>query len=206
MNRLAMNRRQAGFTLLETLIALVVLGMLVVGLAQGLRFGMVAWNHQAQTTQRYADLDAVDRALRRVVGQMDPGNAHDAPTVQGTAASITFTSELPDNAADLPTRRAEMRLLVDGAHRLVLRWAPYTHAQRLGPPPQPRDVVLVGQVARLELAYWPRPRAPGGAAPGWRTSWTAPDLPGLVRIRLVFEAGSAMQWPDIVIAPQLGRL
>jgi general secretion pathway protein J len=197
-----MKERQAGFTLLETLVALVVLGMLVAGLAQGLRFGVLAWNRQARSIDRTAQLDAVDRALRRVIEQIDPGNTHDAPTVEGGPASFLFTSELPAGASALPTRRAEIRLLVDGAHRLVLRWAPYTHAQRLGPQPTPTDIVLVDQVARLDLAY--RPQSPGEGA-GWRTDWHEPEVPGLVRIRLTFVPGSLMHWPDIVAAPRLAR-
>ena len=35
--------RQSGFTLLELLVALVVLGLLVVGLTQGVRAGLTMW-------------------------------------------------------------------------------------------------------------------------------------------------------------------
>ncbi len=196
----AMSVREAGFTLMETLVALVVVGLLIVGLGQGLRFGVAAWSRQQQAVGRTADLDAVDRALRGIIARIDPGNSHDAPTVTGTSSSMEFTSVLPDGAAALPTRRAEMRLLVDGGHRLVLRWAPYTHAQRVGPRPAPTNIVLVAGVDHIVIDYLARGAA---AAAGWQAAWRGPGLPALVRIRLVFQTGSDLHWPDIVAAPEL---
>ena len=45
-------KQDSGFTLMETLVALVVLGFIVAGLAQGLRFGLVAWDRQAVVIDR----------------------------------------------------------------------------------------------------------------------------------------------------------
>jgi hypothetical protein len=60
--------------------------------------------------------------------------------------------------------------------------------------------VLAERIERIELAYLARGAIAGA---GWRRDWDGHGVPGLVRIRLVFEAGSGMQWPDIVAAPQL---
>jgi len=149
--------RQAGFTLLEILVALVVLGLLVAGLAQGVRFGLLAWHRQLGQLAEDADLDAVDRTLRRAIEQIDPGNRHDAPEMRGSAASVEFTSLLPQSAAFVSDRRAEMRLLVDPAHQLVLRWAPYSHAERIVPPPAPTDTVLLIRLVfpRGTAMLWP---------------------------------------------------
>src|SRR5918997_799427 len=64
--------RQAGFTLLEVLVALAVLGFLTLGLAGGVRFGLGAWDSQARLIDRTGDLDVADRALRRIVAQLVP--------------------------------------------------------------------------------------------------------------------------------------
>ena len=53
--------RQGGFTLLEMLVALVVLGLLVVGLTQGVRTGLALWSAQSRRIGTAADLDAVAR-------------------------------------------------------------------------------------------------------------------------------------------------
>jgi prepilin-type N-terminal cleavage/methylation domain-containing protein len=44
--------RQKGFTLLELLVALVVLGLLVVGLNQGVRAGLTMWGAQTREWAR----------------------------------------------------------------------------------------------------------------------------------------------------------
>jgi general secretion pathway protein J len=192
---------EGGFTLLEVLVSLVVLALIILGLAQGLRFGMLAFQRQSTTIGRAADLDAVDRTLRGIIEQIDPGNTHDAPDIRGNAQTVAFTSELPEGAAAaLATREAEIRILVDRAHRLVLRWAPYRHATPVGSPPQPTDTVLLPQVDRITISYWAR----SGPA-HWLGTWTSPEVPALIRIRLSFPRASGMTWPDIVVAPQRSR-
>jgi general secretion pathway protein J len=192
---------EGGFTLLEVLVSLVVLALIILGLAQGLRFGILAFQRQSTTIDRAADLDAVDRTLRGVIEQIDPGNAHDAPEIRGNAQNVEFTSELPAGAAAaLATREAEIRILVDRAHRLVLRWAPYRHAIPVGSPPQPTDTVLLPHVDHITISYWAR----SGPA-HWLSTWTRPEVPALIRVRLSFPRASGMTWPDIVVAPQRSR-
>ena len=58
-------RRDAGFTLLEVLVALVVLGFVLTGVTGGIRYGVRASQTQARLVEAQGELDAVDRALRR---------------------------------------------------------------------------------------------------------------------------------------------
>jgi general secretion pathway protein J len=190
-----------GFTLLEVLVSLVVLALIILGLSQGLRFGVLAFQHQAAIIDRAANLDAVDRTLRGLVEQVDPGNRHDAPELAGTTQSMEFTSELPEGAAAaLGSREAEIRILVDPAHRLLLRWVPYRHATPAGPPSQPVDTVLLSQVDHVTISYWAR-----SGPPRWLSAWSGPQIPALIRIGLTFQAGTGINWPDIVASPQRNR-
>ena len=191
----------SGFTLLEVLVSLVVLALIILGLSQGLRFGVLAFQHQAATIDRAADLDAVDRTLRGLVEQIDPGSRHDAPEIAGTMRSVEFTSELPEgDAAALASREAEIRILVDPEHRLILRWAPYMHATPTGPQPRPVDSVLLSQVDHITISYWAR----SGPA-HWLATWSGAQIPALIRISLTFQPDTGIEWPDIVAAPQRGR-
>jgi general secretion pathway protein J len=187
--------RSAGFTLLEVLVALVVLGFLMIGLTQGVRFGANSWARQTRMMDQRADLDAVDRVLRRLIEQMDPGAPTQPPPLTGDHAGFAFTSVLP-YAALLRTREADMLLSVNAAHELVLRWTPHLHAIRLAAAAPPTDTVLLTGVDHMECAYWP----PAGGA--WVNVWSGRVVPALIRIRIAFPAGDVRHWPDIVAAPQ----
>ena len=189
--------REAGFTLLEVLVALAVFGFLLAGLAQGTQFGLRAWATQSRGIEAHADLDAADRTLRLLVGSMAPGSANEPPNIVGDAHRLAFSTALPAAAA-LQSREADAVLLAEARPpRLVLRWTPRLHAVRLGPPPPPQDAELLPGVQRIDLSYW----RPDGAG-GWLPAWSGHEPPALVRIHLVF--ADARHWPDIVVAPMRG--
>jgi general secretion pathway protein J len=96
---------------------------------------------------------------------------------------------------------AAVRLEVDAAHRLVLRWVPAPHVIWFRPPPL-QETVLLDRVERIEFAYWKEAAGGGGA---WQRSWNDSAAPSLVRLRIVFPRGDPRRWPDIVAAPRLDR-
>jgi prepilin-type N-terminal cleavage/methylation domain-containing protein len=195
--------RAAGFTLIEVLAVLVVSGFVLAALAQGVRFGLAAWTSQTRIVAARADLDALDRGLRRLIERIDPagvGGPDAGPPLLGDAEGLAFVSELPEASPAPEARRARMRLAVEQG-RLVLRWAPAPHAVPLLPLAA-TVTGLLDHVGRLEVAYL---RAPApGIAGGWVSSWAEPRLPALIRLRLVFPTGSGIAWPDIVAAPLRG--
>ena len=193
----------AGFTLLELLVALVVLGFILAGIAGGVQFGQRAAAVQATSIATHADVGAADRVLRRLVAAMDPGTDTDPPEITGSPAALAFTADLGDAAAALAgVGEADVGIGVDAAHQLVLRWTPSLHAIRLGPAPKPGQAVLLDGVERVEFAYWGHGAGGGGQ---WLTAWREKDVPPLVRIRLRFVAAAHRHWPDIIIATQRER-
>ncbi|MGH7039638.1 MAG: prepilin-type N-terminal cleavage/methylation domain-containing protein [Stellaceae bacterium] len=200
----AAHRREGGFTLLEILVALVVLGLLTVGLAQGTRTGLAMWHAQARQLDRVANLDAIERLLRTLLSSMPPplaarfiGDSTAAQGITGSADRLSFTGELPTGLGT--TRRARMTLAVEEG-RLMLIWTPDPHEVRAGPAPAPTRTVLVSGVARLALAYWGRliPNRP----PAWQSAWKGGTFPQLIRVRLVFAKGDPRRWPDLIVAAQ----
>src|SRR3569623_560709 len=108
---MARRRTEAGFTMLEMVVVVAVMGFLMVGLAEGQRFGFRAWKHQSDMIADHDQFDAVDRTLRQLLThvEMQPG------TDPGT---LSFTGILPAAVA-LGTRRADMDLMIDPDHQLI---------------------------------------------------------------------------------------
>jgi general secretion pathway protein J len=188
----------AGFTLLEILVALAVLGFLLIGLVQGSRFVLFGWETHSRLLERNADLDAIDRMLRHVIEQAKPASDWERLAFTGSASSVTFTSIMPVSAGEPPTRRADVELIVDAGHRLLLVWTPHLHATRTGRDPRPQSTEILQGVERLELAYLSATQA--GV---WTRVWHDPMPPRLVRIRIVFADAKHPRWPDIVAAPMI---
>jgi general secretion pathway protein J len=185
-----MNR---GFTLLEVVVALVVLGLLLAGLSQGMQVGLAAWGAQQRRIDSGSESDAVDRALRTLIHQIEPGRRIGPANITGGSSSFAFTSILPMGGAGLVTRRADMVLRRDAGHRMVLQWTPHLHVQHLTAPPAAHQTVLLDNIDRLTFSYW--------SAGAWHDTWNDRVPPALVRIRLGFAAGDPRHWPDLVIAP-----
>jgi general secretion pathway protein J len=188
----------AGFTLLEILVALVVFGFVMIGLTQGVQFGLHARSMQTRTIDARNGLETTDRVMRALIEQMDPGTSDRPAVVAGSEHSLRFRTTLPNAAAGLEVQPVDAALLVDGAHRLLLRWTPWLHAVRFGPPPRATDSELLGGVDRIDFAYWEPSRNGGGR---WLDHWSDLSLPALVRIRIVFAKGDRRHWPEMIATP-----
>jgi len=191
-------RRDGGFTLLEVLIALAILGFLVVGLTYGLRAGLALWAAQQRHLNETAELDSAARVLRTVLTRIPMPGGRPIARLKGSTDSFAFVGELPTGFGT--TRLADMRLAFEH-NRLTLVWTPYRHQLFSVPAQTPIETDLIPRVAGIELAYCgpPSPSQP----PGWQTGWDALYAPDLIRVRLVFPTGDVRRWPDLLVAPSL---
>jgi general secretion pathway protein J len=190
--------RQTGFTLLELLVTLVVVGLLMVTLTQGLRTGLRAWGLESRMGLRSGGLETTDRTLRQLIGQALPGDPRlRDPALTGTPHSLSFVTTLPEGVGARATHEADVTLLVTNGHRLELLWRPH-YRRWIIPLPPPSTITLLNDVEGLDVGFW-QP-APGSQHGSWLSAWTEHDLPPLVRLRIVFPPGSGRHWPDIVVA------
>jgi len=199
----SMTGRQSGFTLLEILVALIVLGFLMVGLTQGVRAGLTMWGAQTRRVGETTDLDAGARVLRRLLSRISLPSAGGFPGASSTEKfealpeSLTFVGDLPTGFGT--TRRADIMLELH-ERRLVLRWTPRRHELSTAPPPEPIETELIRGVERFDLAYWGAPSL--GEPAGWQSRWDRREIPELIRVRLGFAKGDRRRWPDLIAAPQ----
>ncbi|GAB0120253.1 PulJ/GspJ family protein [Acidisoma sp. 7E03] len=183
-----MKGREAGYTLLEMLVALVVFGLVMLGVAQGLRFGLAAFTASGARGLAPANLAALDAALSRLVSEAVPGS------LQGEAAGLAFTTRLPPGAG-VGGGLADATIRLGAGGELLLLYRQHPPGPPLRPLPPPRREVLARNVTALVLSYY---GAAPRQAPAWNTRWAQEVPPLLLRLHI---ATPGRDWPDLVIAP-----
>lgn len=191
-------RRAAGFTLLEMIVAVVVLGFVLAGLAQAARFGISAWDVQDRESVRIAAFERADRLLRLVINEAAAPLAADDRPFTGQEHRLEFITRLPDQPQTDPVRRAQVAIGVNDQQKLVLRWLPHANAVALKPLPPPEEIVLAEGVDHLDLRY--RQSLEDGGK--WLATWTDSSLPSLVQINIVLK-NQRHPWPVIQVATMI---
>ena len=199
-----------GFTLLELLIGLTLLGFILALLFGGFRLASNSWDAAETRGERTADELLGRMLVRRLVTQIQPlrwNRAVNRPiAVAAEREVLRAVSPLSGLAGVGGLRVIELRVerapeKSKGRLRLMLRHAPLRYdtasfTESLGDAPA--DLVL-GDLEAVEFSYFgPEKR---GEAPRWQEAWTNPEqLPRLVRLRLVSrDAG----WADLIMAPMV---
>ena len=200
--------RQAGFTLLELLVAIVLLGLIATLLLSGLQLGTASRDRVAQTSGALEDYRVIDTFLRRRLTAILPFVAG----LQGDLATVRFTGEeqtmqfLVASVFRDETRGVrELSVAVDGASNrksLVALDAPWRADSAVNASP-PARYVLLEAIAAASFSYYGA--NPAHSEPGWHRQWrNATGLPDLIRID-VTPADASRIWPPITVAPVLAR-
>ncbi len=187
----------AGFTLLEVLVSLAIVGLLMVALSGGLRFGLTAVATQDRIGAHAEDLVTIDQAVRKLVEHASAGDSAANTPFHGEPHRMSFVSLV--TAGAMSGGVVDVAIGLDGRHRLVAAWRSH-----FAPAGVPVEEVLAEGVDRLDLSY----AAPAGQGEaGWRTAWDQEGaLPGLVRLHLVSARPTDAALPDIVAATRLRDL
>jgi general secretion pathway protein J len=183
-----MRRGEAGFTLLEMLVALVVFGLVMAGIAQAFRFGFAVVSAGNRAMQTPEDLAAMDMALRRMIEQAQPDS------MKGGAYSLAFTTRLPQGAGVVGGLQ-DVALQLGPGGGLVLRSTAHPPGLPLGPAPAPQIDILATGVSGVSFSYL---QGEPGTGPVWRSQWSGKGLPLLVRMHL---ERRGRPWPDLIAAP-----
>jgi general secretion pathway protein J len=201
----------AGFTLVELLVGLTLMGLLAVMLFGGFRFGLRAWEAGGSRIERQTEAELVQNLLQRELGQAysladtnQQTTPSTIPTFLGNRNSLGFVAPLPTQAGVGGLFRFGLGIEMNGPERqLVLAWQIF----RPDRPPRPsvddnsKSVLLHG-VEAVDLAYFGRRQA--GVPTQWQSDWDdRHGLPELIRLRVTFPPGDGRAWPDLYVAPKL---
>ena len=190
-------QRQTGFTLLELMVAITLMGLVLVVLYSGLRLGLNGWDSgeaRAEATNRQR---LVEEFLRRQLAQsltvFQINDRQEAMVVfSGQADRIEFVA--PMSAQWGQSGLYRMRLEVREG-QLWIHWRPY----RPGDPDSGEEQarVLLEEVSAAEWAYF-GPERDEDPQPRWQSVWTPMKRrPLLARLNLTVQR---QPWPDLVVA------
>ena len=205
-----------GFTLLELLIAITLLGLLMAALFAGLRLGARVWETADARLDASARLQIVQDFIRQRLGETLPLEAVppelaevgvSEPLFLGRAEAVRFASPLPENLG-AGIYLMELALAdsghADGSGNLLLRWRPLEPDQQTAERVEPEERVLIENIEALELSYFGTvdPEQP----PDWWQAWEGqPELPRLIRLRVRFADGDERRWPELIVRPMVDR-
>jgi general secretion pathway protein J len=198
---------EAGFTLVELLVALVLLSFVSVALFTALRFGVMAWargNAQAGATE---EVIFTQGFLRRLIENAYPlflSNDPTHPHVAFEGAPNTLTLLAPTPAVLSDGGLSWFALSVEmhkGIEDLKLQSSP--ELTPAGGTAAATKRNLLQGAAHIEFGYFGRGRSDRG--PQWRERWSGEaSTPELVRVRVDFAADDPRLWPEFVVAPRIG--
>jgi general secretion pathway protein J len=184
-------RGEAGFTLVEVLVSLVLLALVLALLAGGVRFARGTWDAAARLEEQ-TGAEAAEAFLRARLGEaMALYEQHASGMVRvvfhGTGEAVSFVAPAPNGPAGAALYRYALSVTPGagpGRGALIVRLAPYRAKQaEAGADWAVQSHVLVRNVGSLGLRYFGRERA--GAEPAWHAAWTRTDAtPNLVELRI----------------------
>lgn len=198
-------RDQRGFTLLETIIAMVVLALVMVLLTGGLRFVTAGWDRGARAAEASETIALVQSTLRReaaaarrLTWQAEPG-AKPTATFRGDPDRVGLVVADPGFPGDPGLAIAFFYVDVQPGES-TLRYSRARFDPRLdgfGDAKPTDDLVLSRGRVAYRFDYFGT--VPGEQRPRWVSPWPDREAPPqLIRLRSRDAEGLAV-WPDIVV-------
>jgi len=202
----------AGFTLLELLIGVAVLGLLMGMLFGGLRLASHQVEWRTARLDRGSRVSLVQAFVRRSLADArpleiaGPRAGVSGPAValafDGTAEELEFVGPAPESAESGGLELIGLGLVRRGAAgALSLRVRAYDAGAGGATAPLRETLVLEG-VRQAQFAYFGV--TAGETEPRWHETWRQlPYLPALVRLTLTLSGGEKV--PDLVVALRLSQ-
>ena len=199
-----------GFTLIELVIALALMGVMVLFMYSGLAFGLRGWDAADTNGRRTADRRIAENFLRREVAELFPMRWKDPLVLrlafEGKPDLLRFVSVRPAGISVTGLSLVGVSAEQDTAKRtrnLVMRRAsPGDEQKDFGPLAQGEATILFDDIDSVAFEYY-------GAEndftdPKWVDTWEWPGrIPQLIRIRVRTADGSYL--PEMIVRMMLSE-
>ncbi|MEQ1867259.1 MAG: prepilin-type N-terminal cleavage/methylation domain-containing protein [Alphaproteobacteria bacterium] len=189
-----------GYSLLELVISLALLGFIAVAMNGGVRFGARAWEASEEKVEAAERMQGAQNLLRTLLQramprELDPAFAVDLDLFRGTAGTLSFTASAPSAFGAEGLTRFDLRVEGGpGGQQLLLAW------KGANTPAQPNTQTLVAGADAIAIAYAAR----DGASFRWTDNWSDQSgAPQLVMIRATFPPGSGRRWPPLIVRTRI---
>jgi general secretion pathway protein J len=215
-----MKKTPRGFTLLEVLIAMSLLGIMLVLLFGSFAICSRSWNAGEEHIHKVEQMAMVqnffrsrlsaawnESGLRRSTsnaeedadaGGRNPQKNDAWAFFQGEEHYLQFVALLPESAARGGWYLFKVGVKADSA-ALYVALTPFLPVDERQPP-EAETLEILPDLENFTLAYWGKKDADD--APQWHTQWLdMPALPELVSINVKLHGQNA--WPTLVAAPRL---
>jgi len=185
--------RARGFTLIEMLVGLALLGLMTLALFSALRTAVHSWERAEVKAQQVVDLRIAEGVLRREIAKSFPlrvGLANENKIgFDGDERAVNLIVGLPAHLEPRGLSRVSLGFestRSDAGQEetsLVLKHTSLDLADMSGTPPEASRAVLIRGLEGGELAYFGKEN--DQSEPSWKTSWTQGErLPMLLRLRI----------------------
>jgi general secretion pathway protein J len=208
--RLRSAKRYGGFTLVEIMVAMVLLSITMLLLYSGLSFALRAWDAGDINGRRTADRRLGENFLRRELSELFPMRFKDATQLkvafEGGANRVRFVSSrapgVQVGGLSLVGIEVEENREKRSRDLVMYRAMPDDEAKDFAPLERGERHLLLAGIEQVTFGYFGSENE--FAEPKWQDTWDYTGrIPEMVRIRMQARDGSAL--PELVVRLALGE-
>ncbi len=198
---------EAGFTLVELLVAMALMLLLGGLMTGGLSFGIRAWERTEQVSEAYTEVEAAQDFLRRTLTNIYPGHSLDRNgqrgplDFEGRFNEIRYISAPPKQLGEGGYVATRLFVEREGAKKsLNVAWCLDRLSWKQRATGDCRTASVIEGASDIRFIY--KTDTDDEALSIWRSTR---DIPALIGLIVEFEDGDMRTWPDFLVRPRIDQ-